>query len=66
MSDEITTIETATHALRVRISNQCPDGGACHHWCGIECYRVHNCGPLSGVFPEDEWPKSVKADHGKE
>lgn len=38
---------------------QCPDGGTCHHDCaGVEaCFRVACCAPLSGVFPNDEWPK---------
>jgi hypothetical protein len=35
----------------------CPDGGACHHWCADgPCFRVETCGPLSGVFPDDQWP----------
>lgn len=41
--------------------NRCPDDGACHHACpGDECWRVANCGPLSGVFPGNEWPDRVK------
>lgn len=35
---------------------KCPDGGACHHDCSTSCFRVEHCGPLSGVFPNDEWP----------
>jgi hypothetical protein len=36
----------------------CPDGGTCHHVCAISerCWRVRNAGPLSGVYPDDEWP----------
>ena len=38
----------------------CPDGGACHHECKPrQCFRVHSCGPLSGVYKDDEWPKHV-------
>ena len=37
----------------------CPDGGACHHGCRLDCFRVHGCGPLSGVFPDDKWPAHV-------
>jgi len=41
-----------------RAGGQCPDGGTCHHGChDSECFRVSNCGPLSGVYPNDEWPK---------
>lgn len=36
--------------------NTCPDGGTCHHKCLVSCYRVECCGPLSGVFENDEWP----------
>lgn len=48
---------------------RCPDGGACHHKCdsvgGLGqpagyCYRVECCGPLSGVFPNDEWPSDAQ------
>jgi hypothetical protein len=41
----------------------CPDGGKCHHECpaAIECFRVGSCGPLSGVFPDDEWPPAIRA-----
>jgi hypothetical protein len=36
----------------------CPDMGVCGHYCrpGTECFRTVHCGPLSGVFPHDEWP----------
>jgi hypothetical protein len=53
------------------IGGPCPDGGACHHGC-IEqqdwpCYRVLTCGPLSGVMPNDRWPKEVlQHNHDKE
>lgn len=40
---------------------KCPDGGKCHHACApSSCFRVGSCGPLSGVFPGDAWPASVK------
>lgn len=41
----------------------CPDGGACHHECeerGEGCFRVAFAGPLSGVYPGDRWPDTVK------
>lgn len=37
----------------------CPDGGACHHGCAYGCFRVETCEPLSGVFPDDQWPAEV-------
>ena len=50
-------------ALRVDIPNEwladrtCPDGGKCHHGCHhYGCKRVVQSGPLSGVYPNDEWP----------
>ena len=39
---------------------RCPDGGRCHHRCQNRCWRVDNCGPLSGVFPEDRWPDATR------
>lgn len=38
----------------------CPDQGTCHHGCRESCWRVANCGPLSGVFPNNEWPSDLK------
>jgi hypothetical protein len=42
---------------------ECPDGGTCHHKCpgAASCFRVAYCGPLSGVFPGDEWPGEARA-----
>lgn len=38
----------------------CPDSGTCHHECRPgPCFRVLCCGPLSGVYPENEWPAEV-------
>lgn len=47
----------------------CPDGGYCHHACGLEghtegCFRVIFAGPLSGVYPDDVWPKQVREENG--
>lgn len=40
----------------------CPDGGSCHHDCAaLACFRVHWCGPLSGIFPGGTWPEHVVA-----
>ncbi len=42
----------------------CPDGGTCHHDCGPgTCFRVHFAGPLSGIYPADTWPDSVRAGY---
>lgn len=48
---------------------KCPDGGVCHHRCDesdypLTCWRVATCGPLSNVFPNDEWPPEIVAAHG--
>lgn len=44
------------------MAEACPDGGTCHHGCTAPyCWRVENAGPLSGVYPDDEWPTSVRA-----
>jgi hypothetical protein len=37
----------------------CPDGGVCHHSCSDSCSRVASCGPLSGVYPNDQWPPNL-------
>jgi hypothetical protein len=47
----------------------CPDSGVCHHMCGTEgypdkCFRVRFAGPLSGVFPDNKWPKALREEHG--
>lgn len=49
------------HRLVERPEGRCPDDGTCHHLCESSCYRVFCCGPLSGVFPGDEWPADVVA-----
>lgn len=41
---------------------QCPDGAVCNHDCESRCFRVDNCGPLSGVYPDDEWPSEMSAE----
>jgi len=41
----------------------CPDFGTCHHVCLGACFRVLSCGPLSGIFPNDEWPAEVIHDN---
>jgi hypothetical protein len=47
-------------------SNTCPDRARCHHRCPLNaCYRVRTCGPVSGVFPRDEWPPEIAARHGR-
>lgn len=39
----------------------CPDGGKCHHQCeGAYCFRVSCCGPLSGLYENDEWPEWLR------
>jgi hypothetical protein len=39
------------------MSRRCPDDGTCHHECVDTCFRVQCCVPLSGVYPNDEWPE---------
>jgi hypothetical protein len=49
-------------------SSMCPDGARCHRSCGTlatSCYRVRTCGPMSGRFPNDEWPPEIAARHGR-
>jgi hypothetical protein len=41
----------------------CPDEATCHHECRSVCFRVKYCSPLSGVYPGDDWPESVRAKH---
>lgn len=41
----------------------CPDGAVCHHGCTSHCWRVLNCGPLSGYYETNEWPAALVADH---
>jgi len=41
----------------------CPDEGTCHHDCVKKCFRVGSCEPLSGVFPNDQWPVHIKKRH---
>ena len=43
----------------------CPDGGVCHHRCGTHCFRVLNCGPLSGVYDGDKWPEALVKEHAE-
>jgi hypothetical protein len=42
----------------------CPDGATCHRNCAATCWRVGNCGPLSGVYRDDRWPTGVRIAHG--
>lgn len=43
----------------------CPDLGTCHHECQAACFRVISCGPLSGVYPDDEWPERMVKAHAR-
>lgn len=53
-----------THRDILRYPLGCPDNGTCHHGliCMAEqrCFRTVCCEPLSGVFPNDEWPKAYR------
>ena len=44
---------------------RCPDDGRCWHSCGEgSCWRVNNCAPFTGVYPDEpdeDWPDDVKA-----
>jgi hypothetical protein len=40
---------------------KCPDDGVCHHGCAPgPCFRVKMAGPLSGAYPDDDWPQDVR------
>lgn len=70
---KIATIDTAartcvldvwpvtTMLVQYQVRRDCPDGGICHHTCTISeaCFRVGSCGPLSGVFPNNQWPTEI-------
>lgn len=45
---------------RAALPRFCPDGGTCHHECEAKCFRTECCGPLSGVFIGDVWPKEFQ------
>lgn len=49
----------ASYEAPVR-GDRCPDSGYCHHNCERACFRVLCASPLSGTFPNDEWPEGVK------
>lgn len=51
----LTAEEVAESVLRAK----CPDGGTCHHGC-TPCWRVSNCGPLSGVYEGNRWPSNLR------
>lgn len=45
-----------------RDAPRCPDDGTCHHRCDTPaCFRVQYCGPLSGVYFDNQWPATVLA-----
>lgn len=55
---------TINDTLKAEKKALCPDGGTCHHSCEAgPCFRVKHCGPLSKVFPNDEWPIDIKTEH---
>lgn len=51
--------------LRPKPELRCPDGGYCHHpGCTLmTCFRVLTCGPLSGKYPDDQWPADLVKVH---
>lgn len=51
---------------RDSLLQRCPDGGKCHHRCRDRCWRVIHCGPLSGVYPGDDWPDEIRKQHETE
>jgi hypothetical protein len=76
--DVVVSVEDVERVLRERpdlfesqepgywraVGRRCPDGGVCHHDCGPdECFRVKACEPLSGVYPDDEWPETVRREY---
>lgn len=60
MSTEITGVPAPIGSQAER---GCPDGGTCHHACLRQCFRVQSCGPLSGVYPDNEWPEDIRRTH---
>lgn len=45
----------------------CPDEGHCHHGCSPDaCWRVQTCSPLTGAYPDGEWPDRIVAAYGGE
>lgn len=45
------------------MTRRCPDTATCGHQCEDRCWRVGACGPLSGAFPGDRWPRDVLLEH---
>ncbi len=41
----------------------CPDGATCYYGCGNDhaCYRVICWKPLTGAYPDGNWPAHIKA-----
>lgn len=68
VNDELQLILHAGDVLTVRDDTpprECPDNGWCHHSCEPWfCFRVNCCGPLSDVYPNDEWPEITQAVYG--
>ena len=62
-NDDEVTYSEAVDAARDAVALRCPDDGACHHECPslAQCFRVLCCGPLSGVYPNDEWSPDIRA-----
>jgi hypothetical protein len=56
-------LEEAEDAEGIRAGLRCPDGGKCHHGCGVECFRVQSAAPLSGVYPDGRWPACIARLH---
>jgi hypothetical protein len=44
-----------TKHLAAKMRRKCSDDGVCHHGCGDDCWRKHNCGALT---PDGKWPKT--------
>jgi hypothetical protein len=56
-------IAEADAQLAGQADGRCPDGATCHHGCSRGCFRVRYAGPLTGVYPGDDWPDEIKAAH---
>lgn len=54
-----------TNPRKEALREGCPDGGTCHHMCQTSCWRVSNAGPLSGVFPTNQWPMNIYSEHAQ-
>lgn len=62
LKDRAWRAERETQLPLIRV---CPDAAGCNNECGqSSCWRVKHGGPLSGLFPHDEWPEKIRRENG--